>query len=134
MSAGRPKAERGSGLVESALCFSSFLLIVFGVMEFAMAVYGYNFCTYAARDAARWASTRGANYPAPATSSSIQAYVKNEAIGLSSQVNVTTTWTPNNQPGSLVQVTVTYNVIPLTGVTIHSGFQVSGTSQMTITN
>lgn len=103
-------------------------------MEFALAVYGYNFCNYAARDAARWASTRGANYPAPATSSTIQTYVKNEAIGLSSQLSVTTTWTPNNQPGSLVQVTVTYHVLPFTGGTTQSGFQVSGTSQMTIAN
>ena len=57
--------QRGSGLVEGALCFSAFLFITFGVMEFAMAIYAYNFCSYAAQDAARWASTRGANYPTP---------------------------------------------------------------------
>jgi hypothetical protein len=34
----------------------------------------------------------------------------------------------------VVQVTVTYTVIPLTGVTLHSSFQVSGTAQMVICN
>jgi Flp pilus assembly protein TadG len=121
-------------LVEGALCFSAFLLITFGVMEFAMAVYGYNFCNYAAQNAARWASVRGANYPTPATSTTVQNYVTNQAIGLASTPTVTTTWTPDNNPGSVVQVTVTYNVIPLTGVTLHANFQVSGTAQMVISN
>jgi Flp pilus assembly protein TadG len=130
----RRKRQRGSGLLEGALCFSSFLFITFGVMEFAMAVYGYNFCNWAAEDAARWASTRGANYPTPATAGSIQNYVTNEAIGLTNSLTVATTWAPNNSPGSTVQVTVTYTVIPLTGVTLHANFQVSGTAQMVISN
>jgi Flp pilus assembly protein TadG len=130
----RRTSQRGSGLIEGALCFSSFLFITFGVMEFAMAVYGYNFCHYAAEDAARWASTRGANYLTPATSASVQNYVTNEAIGLTNALTVTTTWTPNNSPGSTVQVTVVYTVIPLTGVTLHANFQVSGTAQMIVSN
>jgi len=130
----RANRQRGSGLLEGALCFSSFLFITFGVMEFAMAVYAYNFCNWAAQDAARWASTRGANYPAPASAASVQTYVANEAIGLTNTLTVTTTWTPNNSPGSTVQVTVTYTVIPLTGVTLHANFQVSGTAQMIISN
>jgi Flp pilus assembly protein TadG len=134
MNTSRRNRERGSGLLEGALCFSAFLFIVFGVMELAMAVYGYNFCHYAAEDASRWASTRGANYPTPATAASVQSYVNNEAIGLTNELSVSTTWTPNNQPGSIVQVTVTYTVIPLTGVTLHSNFQVSGTAQMVISN
>ena len=130
----RGKSQRGSGLLEGALCFSAFLFITFGVMEFSMAVYGYNFCHYAAQDAARWASTRGANYPTPATTDIVQNYVRNEAIGLTNTLSVATTWTPDNKPGSVVQVTVTYTVIPLTGVTIQSNFQVSGTAKMVISN
>ena len=130
----RRNRRRGSGLLEGALCFSSFLFITFGVMEFAMAVYGYNFCQYAAEDAARWASTRGANYPTPAAAGDVQTYVTKEAIGLANTPTVTTTWTPDNKPGSIVQVTVTYTVIPLTGVTLHGNFQVSATAQMVISN
>ena len=130
----RRNNRRGSALLEGALCFSSFLFITFGVMEFAMAVYAYNFCNYAAEDAVRWASTRGGNYPTPATAASVQTYVATEGVGLTNSLTATTTWTPNNSPGGIVQVTVTYNVIPLTGVTLHANFQVSGTAQMVISN
>lgn len=130
----RRNRQRGSGLLEGALCFSSFLFITFGVMEFAMAVYAYNFCNYAAEDAVRWASTRGANYPSPAAAADVQSYVAHEAVGLPNTLTVTTTWAPDNKPGSIVQITVTYTVIPLTGVTLHANFQVSGTAQMVISN
>jgi Flp pilus assembly protein TadG len=130
----RRRTQRGSGLVEGALCFSAFLFIAFGVMEFAMAVYAYNFCAYAAEDAARWASTRGANYPTPATATSIQNHVTSQAVALPNTMTVTTTWTPNNNPGATVQVTVAYNIVPLTGVTISSNFLVSKTAQMLICN
>jgi Flp pilus assembly protein TadG len=130
----RGRRERGSGLIEGALCFSAFLFITFGVMEFAMAIYAYNFCSYAAQDAARWASTRGSNYPTPATANTIQTHVVNQAVGLTNTVTVTSTWLPNNSPGSTVQVTVNYSVIPLTGVTLHANLQVGSTAQMIICN
>jgi Flp pilus assembly protein TadG len=130
----RRRRQRGSGLVEGALCFSAFLFITFGVMEFAMAIYAYNFCSYAAQDAVRWASTRGANYPVPVTSTDIQNHVTNQAIGLTNTVTVTTTWTPNNAPGSTVQVKVQYSVVPLAGVVLHGNLQVANTAQMVISN
>lgn len=130
----RKRHQRGSGLVEGALCFSAFLFITFGVMEFAMAIYAYNFCNYAAQDAARWASTRGANYPAPASASDVQNHVKSQAVGLTNTVNVTTTWSPDNKPGGTVQVTVQYSVVPLAGVTLRSNLQVGSTAQMVISN
>jgi Flp pilus assembly protein TadG len=130
----RRRRQRGSGLVEGALCFSAFLFITFGVMEFAMAIYAYNFCSYAAQDAVRWASTRGANYPTPVTSTDIQNHVANQAIGLTNTLTVTTTWTPNNAPGGTVHVTVQYSVVPLAGVALHSNLQVANTAQMVISN
>ena len=130
----RRHRQRGSSLVEGALCFSAFLFITFGVLEFAMAIYAYNFCAYAAEEAARWASTRGANYPTPATAATIQGHVASQAVGLPNSVTVTTTWTPNNSPGSTIQVTVAYTLIPLTGVTLHSNLQISKTAQMLVCN
>jgi Flp pilus assembly protein TadG len=128
------RRQRGSGLVEGALCFSAFLFITFGTIEFSMAIYAYNFCSYAAQDAARWASTRGANYPTPVTSNDIQTHVANQAVGLTNTVNVSTTWSPDNKPGGTVQVTVQYSIIPLTGVTLHSNLQVGSTATMFISN
>jgi Flp pilus assembly protein TadG len=130
----RSRSQRGSGLVEGALCFSAFLFITFGVMEFAMAIYAYNFCSYAAQDAARWASVRGANYPTPATATDIQNHVASQAVGLTNTVTATTSWAPDNKPGGTVQVTVQYSIIPLTGVTFRDSLQVGSTAQLTITN
>jgi Flp pilus assembly protein TadG len=130
----RGRGQLGSGLVEGALCFSAFLFITFGVIEFAMAIYAYNFCSYAAQDAARWASARGANYPTPASASDVQSHVVNQAVGLTNTVSVSTTWSPDNKPGGTVQVTVQYSVVPLAGVILHSNLQVSGTAQMVISN
>jgi Flp pilus assembly protein TadG len=126
--------RRGSGLIEGALCFSAFLFLVFGVIEFAMAIYAYNFCSYAAQDAARWASTRGANYPTPVSAGDVQSHVANQAVGLANIVNVTTTWSPDNKPGGIVQVTVQYSIVPLTGVALHSNLQVGSTAQMVVSN
>jgi Flp pilus assembly protein TadG len=130
----RDSRQRGSALIEGALCFSAFLFITFGVMEFAMAIYAYNFCSYAAQDAARWASTRGANYPAPVTASDVRSHVVNQAVGLTNTVSVTTVWSPDNKPGGTVQITVQYSVIPLTGLTLGSSLQVGSAAQMAISN
>jgi Flp pilus assembly protein TadG len=130
----RSRARQGSAMVESALCFSAFIFITFGLIEFTMAIYAYNFCTYAAQDAARWASTRGANYPTPATATDVQNHVTAQAIGLTNTLTITTTWNPDNKPGGIVQVNVRYSVIPLTGLTLQENLQVSSTAQMVVSN
>ena len=121
-------------MVEGALCFSAFVFIVLGIIEFAFAIYGYNFCSYAAQDAARWASTRGANYPAPATASDVGAYVSKQAIGLTNTIAVNTTWTPDNKPGGTVKVNVRYTIVPLTGLPPLKSLTLSSSAQMIIIN
>jgi len=130
----RRRRSAGSALVEGALCFSAFIFITFGIMEFALAIYAYNFCGYAAQEGARWASTRGANYPTPATGDDVQTHVRREAVGLTNSVTVTTTWTPDNKPGGMVQVKVQYSVIPLTGITLRTNLALSSTAQMVVSN
>ena len=129
----RRHPRRGSALIETALSFSAFLLLTFGVMEFSMAVFAYNFCSYAARDATRWASVRGSSIASPATNDDIKAFVKSQAVGLiSNSIGVTTTWVPDNSPGSEVRVAVTYDVIPLAGLAIKNTLKVGSTAQTTV--
>ena len=143
----RQLRQKGSSLVELSLCFLGFLLLTVGSMEFAMATYAYNFCSYAARDATRWASVHGSlsqtasscsssNGVAdgcPASSTDIQNYVAAEAIALdTSKLTVTTNWTPNNTPGAEVSVTVAYTVVPLAGLALKENLNVSSTSEMEI--
>ena len=53
--------ERGSTLVEFALVTVLVLVpLIFGIIDFARAAYAYHYVSYSAREAARWASVRGA--------------------------------------------------------------------------
>lgn len=120
-------------MVESALAFTTFLFMVFGVMEFGRAVWMYNSLTYLAHEGARYACVRGNSSGQAATTSDVSAYVKSVAVGVApSALLVTTTYLPNNNPGSAVKVTVQYAfsfVAPFIG----TGIPMRGTSQMTIT-
>ena len=120
-------------MLEIALSLTAFLLLTFGVMEFAMAAYAYNFCSYAARDATRWASVHGAQSTSPATSDQVTSLVRSEAVGFATNnLSVSTTWLPDNSPGSVVKVSVSYNVVPLVGLALQNTLQVGSTSQMII--
>jgi Flp pilus assembly protein TadG len=125
--------QRGSAMIELAITLMGFLLMSLGVMEFGLAVYANNKVISSAQDAARWASVRGSQNATPATAASIQDYVQSIAIGLSSnQLNVNTTWSPNNKPGSAVQVTVAYTFVPLSYLAITRSLNLSSTAQVVI--
>ena len=156
----RRQSQRGSSLVESTLCFLGFMMLSLGLMEFSMAVYAYNFVTYASADAARYASLHGSHSSVPATVPILEQRVRTSAIALVANrihVNKNTDelgnpientpdhpagfspWaqangTESNDPGSVVTVRVTYQVHPLVNLVIKNFMKVSSTSQMTIAN
>src|SRR5579885_2750256 len=129
----RNSRQRGSALVELSFCLMGFFMLTLGAMDYGWGIYAYNFCSYAAQDAARWASVHGSQSSSPAAASDVTAYVLSEAVGLStSQLSVTTTWNPNNTPGSTVTVTVGYTIQPLAGIALKQNLYVSSTAQMYI--
>ena len=146
-------------MLELALCFTAFLLLTIGSMEFGWGIYAYNLCAASAQDAGRWASVRGSHSSTPAALADIQAYVQSEAVGLDpSLLTVTVTWmttstwtstcstsdspitcsttTPTgfNDPGDYVVVTVNYIIKPLAGLALKQNINVSSTSQYVISN
>lgn len=122
-------------MVESALCLMAFMFLTLGMMEFGMAVYAYNFCTYAANYGARWASVHGTNSSTVATGESVQSVVRSQSVGLTkANILVTTTWTPDKKPGSVVQVKVAYSVTPLIRLLLKSNLSLGSTSKVVITN
>ncbi|MGB0035805.1 MAG: TadE family protein [Candidatus Acidiferrales bacterium] len=106
--------ERGSHLVEFALSVTLLFTFIFGIMDFSRAMYAYHFVANAARDGTRYAMVRGATCKAwttacPASASDVQTYLKNVPLGIDpTAITVTTSWTPDNNPGSVVQVQVQY--------------------------
>lgn len=146
----RLSGEEGSSLVEIAIAATVLFLMIFGIIQASLIDYVYVYLSDAAREATRYAIVRGSScssFPAacPASANDVQNYVRslNFPVMNASSINVATTWpttgssctpssNPCNNPGNLVQVTVSYNYplsIPfLTGRTV----TVAATSQMVI--
>ena len=122
----------GNAMIETSLCLMIFITIFLGIIEFGWGMFNYDFVSYAAREGARWAATRGSLSPTPATAESVQTMVRNQASAMdSSQVAVTTTWNTDNTPGNTVTVNVSYPIPPLLGW-LMGGMTVTANSTMTI--
>ena len=150
------KNECGSGLVEYAIVFTIFMTMLLGIADFGRAMYAYHFVSSAARDATRWAAVNGANCTqdgscaAPATTTTIQDFVKNAPAGIDpTKITVNPTWpfllnssptvcsTTPNAPGCTVRVQVQYAfsfAVPIVGKLINGGnpITLSSTSQMLV--
>jgi len=101
----RDKRRRGGTMLEGALSFLVFLMFLLGIIDFSRLVWTYNTMAFGARQGTRYASVRGSSSGNPATATTISTYVQTQIIGITT-TSVSTTWTPNNSPGSTVQVTV----------------------------
>jgi Flp pilus assembly protein TadG len=125
------RGERGSALLEGALSFTVFLMIVFGTIDFGRMVFAYNFVSYAAREATRYASVRGTTHAVDSTA--VTTFVTNEAVALDhSALTVTTTWSPDHKPGSTVQVQVQYSFQPVAPYIPAGPLTLTSTSKMLI--
>jgi Flp pilus assembly protein TadG len=115
------KRRRGSTMLEGAFVMTTFVILLIGSMDFGRLGFTYNSVTYAAHQAARFASTNGSASGHAATVAAIQTNADNNLIGLSATgLTVAVTWTPNNNPSSQVQVVVSYSFKPLV-IPISSG-------------
>lgn len=108
-------SDNGSTLLEFALVSIILMTILLGVMEFSRTFYSYHFVSNAAGEATRYAIVRGADCNSwasacPASAADVQNYVRSIAPqGINpNAITVTTTWVPDNKPGSLVKVNVQY--------------------------
>ena len=124
-------AQHGQLLVETAVAMLAFAMFLFGVMQFGFLLYSYDTICNAAREGARYAMVHGSKSSSPATTTTIQNIVQGQAIGLGT-LTVTTTWTPDNKPGSVVKVQVSYSA-PLNVPLLVTTVSLAATSQMVIT-
>ena len=127
------KRRRGSTMVEAALGLTVFLTVVFGIMDFGRLNWQRTLLAHAARTGVRYAVVRGQNSGRTASSQDVANVVKQQAVGLDPQtLQVTTTWAPDNRPGSNVQVQVSYNFTPLLPFVPLNGIVLTSSSQMVI--
>lgn len=121
----RARRQRGGALVEFAVTLPIFLALLLGIVGMGWALFTYDFLASSASRAARYAIVRGAACTSwasacPAGASDIQAYVQSLVpAGINAAaITTTTTWTPDNTPGSSVKVQVSYTInleVPLAG-------------------
>ncbi len=110
------------------------LTLFFAIMNFAMALYCYDFVGYSAQQAARYAIVHGATATQTVSASDVKTYVKGLVAGVmdTTLVTVNTTWSPNNNPGSVVTITVGYTFKPLTNLVSNVNITLSQTAAMVI--
>ncbi len=125
----------GQAYVEFALCAVVLLMLIFTIVNFSFAIYAYNFVSYAAREGTRYAAVRGSANSTPASTSDVSNFVLAEAYGLrSDNLTVTTTWNPNNSPGSVVKVQVQYSLTLIVPFMQLAPLSLTSTSQMVISH
>jgi Flp pilus assembly protein TadG len=118
--------RRGQSLVEFALGSIVFFTVLFGIVQFGLAVWQYNTVSSLAQEGARWASVRGSSSTMPATAAQLQTYVESRSPGFA----VTVTATPANPsaagPGTTISVHVSSSfglatpLIPAASMTLSS--------------
>ncbi|HYA36042.1 MAG TPA: TadE/TadG family type IV pilus assembly protein [Candidatus Binataceae bacterium] len=119
---------------EFAIVAPILLTLLFGTIDFGIAMYTYEFVSYSAQMGARYACVRGATSPTPVAASDVSTYVKSLASGARDPASytVTTTWNPDNHPGSTVTVQVSCTFTPLTSLVPKVSLQLSRTASMVI--
>ena len=122
-------------MAEFALVLTPCLALFFGVINFALALYSYDFVCYSAQHAVRFATVRGSTAASPVSATNVHDYVNTLVVGVlkTSAMNVTTTWNPDNKPGSVVTVAVTYSFPPLTSIVSSVTIPLTRTAAMVIT-
>ncbi len=99
----------GATAVEFAIVAPILIALTFGAIDGGRAMLAFNSVEKLAKEGARFASVRGSEYSSPATENDVSDFVKDRATGLNgAKVGVNVTWAPDNDPGSVVAVQVTY--------------------------
>src|SRR5262245_59081738 len=113
----RRAGEKGTAIVESAIVLGLVLVTLFAIIEGSRMLWFYNSIGYGSRVGSRYAMVRGSGSASPVDATAVSDFVKSKMVGLnSSATTVTTTWSPDNKPGSIVTVQVQYHytlIMPL---------------------
>jgi Flp pilus assembly protein TadG len=133
--------RRGTYVVELAAILPFVLLLLLGIIDFALIMYSYGTVSEAARVGARYAIVHGSAAKSPvgpiANDTTVESRVRASALALAaSQLTVTSSWsTGHNDPSCPVTVTATYNYHPFIGRLMGlKSVTLNGSTTMTITH
>jgi len=124
--------ESGQEIIEFAVTSLVFFMVIFGTLQFGLAVYRYNMVSNLAQEGARWASVRGMNSAiAPVDEAAVSAFVISRSVGV--PVTVTTNVPPSSlTAGSMIEVRVQTVFSPLTALLSPASFTMESKAQMVV--
>ena len=98
-------SSTGQAVAEFALVITPCLTLFFGIINFALALYCYDFVCYSAQQAARYATVHGSTATTVVTADNVQSYVNALVVGVldTSSLTVHTTWRPTTRRGAWLQ-------------------------------
>ncbi len=118
---GRRGRRRGAAILEFTLSFLAFLITLAALAELGRAVWTFTTLRHAIFEGARFATVHGSENPViqngqDDTMSAIEDVVKHNAIGLMpDQIQIQTSYSPDNSPGSEFVVSATYSMPTMVG-------------------
>ncbi len=127
----RRRAE-GQSLVEFALASVLFFTVLFGIVEFGLAVWQYNTVSNLAQEGARWASVRGSSSSMPATAAQLQTFVASRSPGFSVTVTATPADPSAALPGATISVQVASSFSPMTALVPSATLSLASTAKMIV--
>ena len=129
------RGERGETLIEFAFASVIFFMLIFGIIQFGIAIWNYNLLSNLAQEGARYAAVHGAGSGAAQNESQVASFVQARAVGMT----VTTTLAPTSSaPGNVtagnpVAVTVTHTLNWGGGLLPRWNFNIQSTARMIVT-
>ncbi len=126
--------RRGTAVVEFAFVAPIILGLTVGTIDVGRLVWSASALGHLAREATRYASVRGGESAIPVTESQLQSFVQNRVIAMNpSDLTVAVSWSPNNLPGSTIQVQLDYQfTFLLAGLFGLDPIQLEGNSAMVV--
>ena len=123
----------GVSAIEFGLVAPTLVILLYSIVEIGWALFCYNSLSHAVYEASRYAIVHGSDSSSPANNAAITTEVENAATWLApSAISVTTSWTPDNSPGSEVTVVATYQFEPIIDVIGLGPFEMQGSMSMVI--
>jgi Flp pilus assembly protein TadG len=131
---GRARDDRGQALVEFAFASIVFFMMLFGIIEFGIAVWQYNMVADLAQEGARWGAVRGGtSTTTPAGSyANLQSFVASRAPGMTVTVDPTFPEPSTLAPGDTVTVVVRSTFTPLAGLLPQTALTLQSTARMIV--
>jgi Flp pilus assembly protein TadG len=130
----RARQEDGQSLIEFALTSVLFFMMVFGIIEFGLAIWQYNMVSDLAQEGARWAVVRGSSSTLlpTATSTELQNYVQSRSPGFTVTVTATPADPSSAGPGTPISVQVTSSFSPVSALIPTTTLNLTSTATMIV--